>query len=137
MVLKFILGFLFLASFGAQAIAEVEKPPRLSRGEEAIHGGPSDPAKASGDTINLMAARDDPTNGPGEPAFFGDFEDAAGAPDWNGWTSADLTESDITHWKVSNYNQADPANHAAWCLSLIHISEPTRPTRASRMPSSA
>ena len=32
---------------------------------------------------------------------------------------------------------ADAYPRWAWCLSLIHISEPTRPTTKSRMPSSA
>mgnify|MGYP001819084871 FL=1 len=36
-----------------------------------------------------------------------------------------------------NFNQDAPWNRTAEALSLIHISEPTRPTRASRMPSSA
>ena len=33
-----------------------------------------------------------------------------------------------------NHHEVSPG---VWDLSLIHISEPTRPTRASRMPSSA
>ena len=72
-------------------------------------------AKAGGDTINLMAAHDDPTNGPGEPAYFGDFQDSAGDPAWNGWTSGDLTQPTVSHWNVSNYNLPDPGDHAAWC----------------------
>ena len=78
-----------------------------------IHGGPVGFHKAGGDTINLMSTHDDPTNGPGEPYYYGDFEDEFGNPAWNGWTSWDITQPDETHWNVSNYNQPDPGNHAA------------------------
>ena len=102
--------------------------PRMTKGNSMIHGGSVDFNKAGGDTINLMAATNDPTNGPGEPFFDGDFEDAGGNPSWNGWTSYDITEPTVTHWNISDYNQPVAGNLAAWCLSLIHISEPTRPT---------
>ena len=41
-------------------------------------------------------------------------EDADGNPSWNGWTHTDITQPTESHWSVSNYNQPDPANHAAW-----------------------
>jgi hypothetical protein len=62
-----------------------------------------------------MSTHNDPTNGPGEPYYYGDFEDANGNPDWNGWTHHDVTQATEIHWNVSNYNQPNPANHAAWC----------------------
>jgi hypothetical protein len=86
-----------------------------------IHGGSPGLAKAGRDTINLMAASDDPTNnvdprdGGLEPYYDGDFEDALGHPDWNGWTHHDITAPTTSHWNVSTYNQPDPNNHAAWC----------------------
>ena len=89
--------------------------PRYSLGGEVVQGGNPGFAKAGGDTINLMAASDDPTNEPGEPAYDGDFEDPVGNPDWNGWTHRDLTQAMESTWIVSNYNQPDPLNHAAWC----------------------
>jgi len=94
---------------------------RLSLGGRTIHGGGVNFSKAEADTINLMAASNDPTNnsdqGDGglEPYYDGDFEDADGDPNWNGWTHSDLSKLTETHWNVSNYNQPDPANHAAWC----------------------
>lgn len=89
--------------------------PRYTLGGSVIHGGSADFSKAGGDTINLMAGHHDPTNGPGEPAYYGDFEDAEGNPAWNGWTSYDVTEPTQSNWNVSNYNQVDPDNYAAWC----------------------
>ncbi len=100
----------FLASF-----AQADDMPRYTRGDDVIHGGSAGFAKAGADTINLMSTRNDPTNGPGEPTYFGDFEDAAGNPDWNGWTHYDVTAPTRTSWTVSKYNQPNPDNHAAWC----------------------
>ena len=95
--------------------AQAGELPRYSLGGEVVHGGSVDHAKAGGDTVNLMSTHNDPTNGPGEPFFYGDFEDASGIADWNGWTHHDLTQQTETQWNVSTYNQPDPANHAAWC----------------------
>jgi len=89
--------------------------PQKTIGHSIIHGGNGDLAKAGADTINLMASRHDLTNGPGEPFYYGDFEDVEGDPDWNGWTHYDVTQPTVTHWNVSTYNQPDPSNHAAWC----------------------
>ena len=107
----FVLIFLFfLASF-----AQANELPRYTLGGYVIHGGSGGLAKAGGDTINLMASRHDPTNGTGEPTYYGDFEDAEGDPAWNGWTHYDVTAPRESHWNVSTYNQPNPANHAAWC----------------------
>jgi len=75
------------------SIAQADELPRYTDGGDMIHGGSPDLAKAGGDTINLMASHGDPTNG----------------------THYDITQPDGTNWNVSNYNQPDPANHAAWC----------------------
>jgi hypothetical protein len=101
--------------------AQAGELPRYSAGADVIHGGSPNLAKAGGDTINLMAASDDPTNnvdprdGGLEPYYDGDFEDAVGNPDWNGWIHYDITAPTTSHWNVSTYNQPDPSNHAAWC----------------------
>lgn len=115
-VLTCLSLFLVLA-FNALA----EEFPRISRSHAMVHGGAQDLVKAGGDTINLMAATNDPTNtsndGPChgvEPYYDGDFESAGKAFSWEGWTSRDLTQGE-SHWQVSNYNQSDPDNHAAWC----------------------
>ena len=96
-------------------LAQAEERPRYSIGGGSIYGGSAELAKAGGDTINLMSTHYDPTNESGEPAYFGDFEDPAGYPDWNGWTHYDITEPFWTHWNVSNFNQTNTSNHAAWC----------------------
>ena len=110
--LSVLLSAVFLFAAASVAVGEV---PQRSLGGEIIYGGSLEQAKAGGDTINLMAARGDPTNDPGEPSWFGDFEDEFGTPAWNGWTHRDLTQPAAVHWNVSNYNQTDPLNHAAWC----------------------
>ncbi|MEN8006006.1 MAG: FlgD immunoglobulin-like domain containing protein [Candidatus Krumholzibacteriota bacterium] len=106
----FVLLAVFLVS-----LVQAGEVPRLSSGGEMVYGGSPDLAKAGADTINLMASHGDPTNESGEPAFFGDFENADGNPDWNGWTHYDINKPTVSHWNVSNYNQPDPANFAAWC----------------------
>jgi len=95
--------------------------PQMTQGNPMIYGGSVNFNKAGLDTINLMAASNDPTNnsdprdGGLEPYYDGDFEDANGDPAWNGWTHYDVTQPTVSHWNVSNYNQPDPANFAAWC----------------------
>jgi len=115
--------FLILA-FSAQA----EEIPRLSRGGGMIHGGNFQFTKAGNDTINLMAAADDPTNNsnPGpcglpEPIYRADFEfgDEGGRveTDGSGWTSVDFTQPTVTHWEVSEYDGFNTpfSSFRAWC----------------------
>ena len=92
---------LFLASGLSAQAGEL---PRFMKGDGTIFGASTDLAKAAGDTIQLMGR-----TGSGA-AYLGDFE--AG---WNGWTSTDLTVSTVSHWQVSDYNQAVAGNLAAWC----------------------
>jgi hypothetical protein len=111
-----VLGLVAILALGNSTTARSETPRYdLSRSGTVIHGGPATPAKTVGDTINLMATRNDPTNGTGEPTYFGDFETAGGGPDWNGWTSVDHTLPTESHWNVSNHLEADPLNMVAWC----------------------
>ncbi len=113
---NYFVGFHILLMICLVAMsAWADERTRLSLGDQMIHGGSPGFAKAGGDTINLMSTHDDPTNGAGEPYYFGDFEDADGNPAWNGWTHRDITQPRETHWNVSNYNQPDTGNHAAWC----------------------
>ena len=108
---------LVLASvlIAAIASAQTDSRPRLADIADNTAKIGNGPAKAGGDTINLLGSHGDPTNEPGEPYFFGDFQDAEGNPAWNGWTSVDLTAPTVSHWNVSTYNQPDPENYAAWC----------------------
>jgi len=108
-------GILFAIFILFTMPAQAGELPRYTLGGETIHGGSVNHAKAGGDTINLMSTHDDPTNEPGEPFYYGDFEDEFGNPDWNDWTHWDFTQPTETHWNVSTYNQPNPANHAAWC----------------------
>ncbi len=85
--------------------------PHYLKGDNTIVGGSANLAKAAGDTIQLMGR-----TGSGA-AYLGDFE--AG---WNGWTSEDLTQTDESHWQVSNYNQAVASNLAAWCGDITLVS---------------
>jgi len=91
--------------------------PRYSTGGGVIHGGRVGFAKAGMDTINLMATHRDPTNEQGEPFYYGDFENAGGGSDWNGWTHLDLSQGTATHWQVSDYQQTG-GNLAAWCGNI-------------------
>jgi hypothetical protein len=107
--------FILLLFFPLAFFSQASELPRFTDVGEVIHGGSAGFAKAGEDTINLMASRHDPTNGPGEPSYFGDFEDIEGDPDWNGWTHYDVTAPRVSNWNVSTYNQPNPTNHAAWC----------------------
>ena len=93
--------------------------PRMTRGNSTLHGGSVSFQKAGLDTINLMAAADDPTNTvndgcemPGfsnvEPYYRADFEmgDDMGRveTDGSGWTSYDITQPTVTHWQISDYD---------------------------------
>jgi len=89
--------------------------PRMTDGNSMIHGGNVNFNKAGGDTINLMASSNDPTNEVGEPTYDGDFEDMGGAAAWNGFDHYDITQPTETHWNVSTYNQPVVTNNAAWC----------------------
>ncbi len=102
--------------------------PQKSMGNAVIHGGGVNFNKAGLDTINLMAATNDPTNnadprdGGLEPYYDGDFEDDLGNADWNGWIHYDITQPSVSHWNVSTYNQPNPANYAAWCGDINIVS---------------
>jgi len=109
----FVLVFLLLASLSIAV-----EIPLASRGSGIIRGGSGHLAKAEVDTINLMSTHSDPTNGAGEPAYFGDFEDQSAIANWNGWTSADLSQPvGESHWKNSDY-RAVTGNLSAWCGEL-------------------
>jgi len=111
----FALVFLMLITSSTYSLADDQVPLIRTSTGDVLHGAVAGGSKAGGDTINLMAPHDDPTNGPGEPHYFGDFETAGGAGSWNGWTSVDNTVQTETHWQISNYNQDNPSDLAAWC----------------------
>jgi hypothetical protein len=49
--------------------------------------------------------------------FNGQFQTQAGTPDWNGWTSRDLTQVTESHWQLGTYapNGALNGTSWAWC----------------------
>ena len=125
-----VLGFCLVAGLASAVSGETatQRRPRVHDGFRAVlTGGPAVMTKAGGDTINLMAGHNDPTNTAGEPTYFGDFEDAAGDPAWNGWTSYDITQPTVTHWSVSTQN-ADAGQgtgaFTAWCGDYIDACTP-------------
>ena len=96
--------------FALSAVAE--DIPRYSLSNATLTGGDAFQAKASGgDTINLIAATNDPTNDLDEPLFDGDFEEG-----WNGWTTNDVTGPLESHWNLSDY--MSPGNQAAWAGNI-------------------
>ena len=100
------------------SLAHASPPDRpiLATESGLVHGGPADPAAIKADTIQIM--------GPNRPeatwTYYGDFEDEWDGPDWNGWTSIDLTAVAADEWSVSSYNAENlhgngAGNLAAWC----------------------
>jgi len=110
--MKFAIGLsVFVSAIALSISAPAADLPRFLRGGEPIHGGNAAFNKTAVDTIVLMGPASS-----GAP-FIGDFE--AG---WNGWTSQDLTAPTVSHWQVSDYNQAVPGNLAAWCGDISFAS---------------
>ncbi len=88
--------------------------PRL---ETTRHEGGShaQDAKAAIDTLLLMGAH-------GEDApHIGTFETPTGSPDWNGWTSTDLTQETESFWHVDTF-KAVTGNYSLWCGSMDVLS---------------
>ncbi len=84
--------------------------PRLVKadGNEVLVGGGHLYSKASRDTAIVIGP-----HGSGA-SVYGDFEDAAGNPSWNGWTGVDNTAPAVNHWKADTY-YAITGTYAAWC----------------------
>ncbi len=96
--------------------------PRLSDGHDGmVYGGNSAAAGASRDTVYLIGPW-----GSGA-ACNGQFQDPGGAPDWNGWTSVDLTADSGPIWHVDTYNAVDGL-YSAWCGEIAYDScDPSDP----------
>ena len=101
--------------FALNSFAGDDAPIR-TKGNAMIFGGGVNFEKAGLDTINLMAAADDPTNNlnPGpcsllEPYYPGDFETG-----WQGFEVIDVTLFTKSIWNVSDYQQS-AGNLAVWC----------------------
>lgn len=75
------------------------------------HGGVVSQNKARADTVYLIG-------GPGRDD--GKFQDATGAPDWEGWTHLDKTAPTVSAWHCDTFNSQNldggtVPNHAWWC----------------------
>jgi len=108
----------------SQLTLAVERPQVTSIRETAVvqsdllTGNVMGLASCKTDSIYLLGGpdRDD-----------GDFEDALGLPDWEGWTSFDRTASGQDYWHIDTYNcdNLDPTsipNHAWWCGAITYPS---------------
>ncbi len=104
---RFVLfGTICLALvFAVSAVADT-LPQRVRGNFGTLHGQAlNNPAKT--DTTYMLG-------GPG--TFTGRFQDAAGQPNWQGWTSEDLTFSPDAFWSVTNEPELVIAgNFSYWC----------------------
>lgn len=79
-------------------------------GDDMLYGAPINAAKDVGDTTYIIG-------GPG--AVNGKFEDNLGSPNWNGWTSADITLGG-GKWHIDTYNvPTGGGTKAMWCGQLF------------------
>ncbi len=110
----FVPVLLLLIGLGASVNAETRLQSRVpSLGDRMVFGGrPSDSAKAVVVDTHLIM-------GPwgSDAPYNGQFEDPFGAPDWNGWTSIDHTQTTAVRWHVDTYHAVSGIN-SAWCGDL-------------------
>jgi hypothetical protein len=110
---RFVLfAALSLALIASGALAGVTTDKVMVRGNYGtLHGQAIGSAKAEGDTTYVLG-------GPG--TIEGKFEDAFGAPQWNGWTSEDLTFSADSFWQVTdNPDIVVNGTYSMWCGTLF------------------
>jgi hypothetical protein len=92
------LALTLVFAMNAFATDSNELPQRVKGNYGVIYGSSSDLSKAAKDTVVLIGP------GPVSKALVnGEFEDSAGAPSWNGWTTTDITQPTVTHWHTSTY----------------------------------
>ena len=90
-------------------------PARALRSSAPVSRLDNQPAaKAAGDTIYLLGGPD---------RLDGSFEDAAGLPDWHGWTHHDLTRPEYNRWHVSTYWARGLNGHGAGNQALVCVEE--------------
>ncbi len=88
-------------------------PQRVIDHDSVFDHGNSKSSKSSRDTVFLVGPW-----GSGAQVN-GQFEDATGNPQWNGWTHYDITRPTESHWHVSQYHAdvlpGGAGNMAAYC----------------------
>jgi hypothetical protein len=103
-----LFGTICLALVFAVNAAADTLPVRAKGNFGMLHGEAlNSMAKSEGDTIYLLG---------GPNRLDGKFQDAAGQPNWQGWTSEDLTFSEDEFWSVTDEEELVIAgNFSAWC----------------------
>jgi hypothetical protein len=91
----------------------IATPDLAKRRATGMHWTGMQPTKADGDTIVLVGSMEE-----GAPVN-GQFEDAAGEPSWNEWTTIDLTARQENTWHAAPFN-AVAGNFSAWCGDLSY-----------------
>ncbi len=108
-------------AMGPASGREVDSRPELVNVSD-LAAPNADPLAVPADTTWILG-------GPG--TLTGKFEDAMGQPDWQGWTSIDLTQPTEHHWSVSTFNAANldtiADNHAWWCGDIFEACAPNDP----------
>ena len=100
----FILIAILLASSGLAGTTESPFEPRTMRLTTGSFG-----TSLQGEVVGagLDGARTDTVYLLGGPLGTGDFQDAEGNPDWEGWIGVDLTAPTESRWHIDNFNCAD------------------------------
>jgi hypothetical protein len=121
--LLLILLFVLAASslFAAEGFLPSDHRFSTAHPADQLIGGHPATAKAEVDSFLLIGPW-----GSGAEAN-GQFEDAYGMPNWNGWTHVDLTDQGDPHWQVADFNAENLNGHGAgnlalWCGEMIYPS---------------
>jgi len=86
--------------------------PQLRHADEAqLRSAVLTNSTALVDTVYMLG---DPINPYQNPVHNGTFQDAAGNPDWAGWTGLDRTAPDGHHWQISTFQALDGVS-SMWC----------------------
>jgi hypothetical protein len=126
--LLILLAIFLLASpaIGSQAGAAGDFGPRHELGDgrhaKVLTGEAVAPGAAKPDTIYLLGS-----GGPYD-FYYGDFQDAVGAPSWDRWYGVDYTQKTEAIWHIDTYNAATTPclddtlvlNHSWWCGERRH-----------------
>jgi len=115
-----IIGLAVLMAAGAMAADNLHRAarPLLLHGADEVLHGRAVTAQARTDTVYLLG-------GPGR--LDGKFQNAAGQPDWHGWTSVDGTFMDLEAWTVTSEPELVISGaYSLWC-GVEYPDEPAFP----------
>ena len=104
-----VLASLVILTAAAGPAPAAEPPvPRAATAVGMRHGGSVALSAAKVDTTYLLGGPD---------RVDGRFEDAGGAPSWQGWTHRDETYDPEAHWQVSDH-QPLAGPYSMWCGTI-------------------